>query len=79
MLNCQQVTQMASDFIERRLRLRERLMVIVHIAMCRGCRIYIAQFRATLLAMRAVPTPAPAEPTNALLEHFSEQTRPPDP
>jgi predicted anti-sigma-YlaC factor YlaD len=75
MMNCQQVTRAASDFIERRLRLRERLMVLVHIAMCKGCRAYLEQFRLTLLALRSVPQPASGPPADDLIERFRRQAR----
>jgi len=77
MMNCEQVTRVAGDFIERRLKLRQRLMVLVHIAMCKGCRTYIEQFRLTLLALHAVPKPAPAAPSDALVERFRQQGRKP--
>ncbi len=75
MMNCEQVTKAAGEFIERRLRLRERLMVLVHIAMCKGCRAYIEQFRLTLLALRSLPQPAPAAPPEELIEHFRKHSR----
>ncbi len=75
MMNCEQVTRAAGDFIERRLRLRERLMVLAHIAMCKGCRVYVEQFRLTLLALHSVPQPVTAAPTEELLEQFRKQSR----
>lgn len=75
MMNCDQVTRAAGDFIERRLRLRERLMVLAHIMMCKGCRAYIDQFRLTLLGLRSLPQPAVTPPSEDLLEQFREQAR----
>lgn len=75
MMNCEQVTRAAGDFIERRLRLRVRLEMLVHIAMCKGCRAYIEQFRLTMLGLRALPQPAAAPPPEDLLEHFRRQSR----
>jgi predicted anti-sigma-YlaC factor YlaD len=74
MMNCEQVTRAAGDFVERRLRFVERLKVIGHIAMCTGCRAYIEQFRLTLLGLRSVPQPAGPEPPEELLERFRRQT-----
>ena len=76
-MNCEQVTRAAGDFIERRLRLRHRMMLLVHIAMCKGCRNYIEQFRLTLLALRAVPDPAPGAASDALLERFRRHSHKP--
>ena len=78
MMNCEQVTRAAGDFVERRLRLRERLMVLVHIAMCKGCRAYLEQMRLTLLALRSVPKPAGDPPSETLLERFRQETRKPE-
>ena len=75
MMNCEQVTKAAGDFIERGLRLRERLMVLAHIAMCKGCRAYLEQFRLTLLGLRSLPTPAVAPPSEFVLEQFRRQVR----
>ena len=75
MMNCEQVTQAAGDFIERRLKLRKRLMVIVHIAMCKGCRAYLEQFRLTLLGLRSLPQPAVETPSERLLERFRGEFR----
>ena len=75
MMNCEQVTRAADDFVERRLRLRERLMVLVHIAMCKGCRAYLEQFRLALLGLRALPMPIAAQPSEALIQEFRRQLR----
>jgi hypothetical protein len=75
MMNCEQVTRAAGDFVERRLRLRERLMVLVHIAMCRGCRAYLEQFRLTMLGLRSLPKPAAAPASEGLVEQFRRQSR----
>jgi predicted anti-sigma-YlaC factor YlaD len=77
MMNCEQVTRAAGDFIERRLRVRERLLVLAHIAMCRGCRAYIEQLRLTLLGLHSVSEPAAAPPSEDLLERFRQHPRAP--
>jgi hypothetical protein len=75
MINCEQVTKAAGDFLERKLHWQRRLEVLVHIAMCRGCRTYIEQFRLTLLGLRALPQPAPTPPSTDLMEEFRRQAR----
>ncbi len=74
-MNCEQVTSAASEFIERRLRLRESLMVFVHVAMCKGCGTYLEQFRLALLGLHSLPQPAMAPPSEQLLGRFREQAR----
>lgn len=76
MLLCQDIVNIASDYLERRLRLRQRLAVLMHIAMCKGCRAYIGQIRLTMLALRSLPRPAAAPDRRAALVHlFREATR----
>ncbi len=70
MMNCDQITRAAGDFIERRLRFRDRLKVLVHIAMCKGCRAYIEQFRLTLLGLRSLPQPVVEPAPEDLIERF---------
>lgn len=74
MMNCSEVTRVAGDFLERRLRLRQRIGVLMHIAMCRGCRAYIEQLRLTLLGLRSLPAAAGArEHRDDLLQHFRQR------
>ncbi len=74
MMNCEQITNTADDFIEGRLRLHQRLMVLVHVAMCKGCRAYLDQFRLTILGLRAVPIASVAAPSEELLELFRQES-----
>lgn len=76
MMSCEQVTRAADDFVERRSALRERLAVLMHIAMCGGCRAYLEQFRLTLLGLRALPVPVAAPPSEELIERFRRYPRP---
>ncbi len=75
MLNCEQVTRRASDFLERRLRWRARLEMLIHLAMCKGCKRYVEQLRLTLEGLRALPRPAGAPADERLLEEFRRRTR----
>ncbi len=49
MLNCHQVTRLASEALERRLSVRERLSMGFHTMMCAGCH----NFRRQLLFLRS--------------------------
>lgn len=75
MIRCEQVVQAAGDFLERRLALRKRLMVLLHVAMCRGCRAYLEQFELTLLGLRSLPRRAVVPASEALIEQFRLQSR----
>lgn len=45
MLSCRETTQLISDSMQRRLPLRQRLAVAVHLLMCRFCLRYRKQIR----------------------------------
>jgi predicted anti-sigma-YlaC factor YlaD len=75
MMSCEQITRAADDFVERQLRVRDRLMVLVHVAMCKGCRAYLEQFRQTLLGLRALPLPVAAPPSEDLILLFRRHLR----
>ena len=75
MMNCQQFIDLATDFLDQRLQWRRRLEALVHLAICKGCRAYLEQLRVTIAAMKAVPTPAPADPDDALMRAFRQQHR----
>jgi predicted anti-sigma-YlaC factor YlaD len=48
LLSCRDVTERATDLMERRLPLREWLAMRVHLGMCRACRNYMDQLRKTV-------------------------------
>lgn len=75
MMNCEEVTRVAGDLAERKLWLGERLKVLFHIAMCKGCRAFVEQFRLTILGLRSLPQPAPVTPPERLLERFRGEFR----
>lgn len=53
MLNCHEVTRLASEAMERPLSFRERLSVSMHTMMCSGCRNFRQQVRFLREMMRA--------------------------
>lgn len=61
MLNCNEVTNLCSDELERPLSVWERLKLKMHLMMCKGCSNYRTQMSAIRAAMhryaegRAVP------------------------
>ena len=52
MLNCREITEHASDFIDARLPWRVRMEVRVHLMMCRICREYVRQMALVVGALR---------------------------
>ncbi len=63
MLNCREVTDCASNFVDATLPWRARLQVRLHLLMCRFCREYIRQIRLVARTLRRLP---PQEPSAAV-------------
>lgn len=53
MLNCQEVTELCSEEMERPLRLREQLSLAAHLLMCSGCTNYRKQMKTLRQVMQA--------------------------
>ena len=62
MLSCQQITELVTDYLEGRLTFAERIRFQLHLGMCRHCRAYLRQMKATVAALGQVPGDA-AMPT----------------
>lgn len=58
MLTCKQLVEHASDFLDARLSLRERLSVRVHLALCVNCRRFIRQMKVSQAVLRQLPDAA---------------------
>lgn len=61
MLRCQDVSELATDYMEHSLPLRRQLAVRLHLMMCSMCRAYLDQLRKTrrLLGLGRFPPPPP--------------------
>jgi hypothetical protein len=67
MLNCKEMTKLISDSLDRKITLRQRTELWLHIMMCRLCR----QFRADAFAVRRklrADVPQPTKPKMPLRE-----------
>lgn len=80
MLRCQDVSELATDYMEHALPLRQRLAMRLHLAMCSMCRAYMDQLRKTsrLLGLGRLPPPSP-EHEAALLAAARGTAPPPEP
>lgn len=78
MLSCREVTERSSDYLDRRLGLRERLGMALHLMICRACRAYLEQVRATI-ALLAAPRAEAAVPAveAAVLEALARRNEEP--
>lgn len=55
-LTCQELVALVTDYIEDQISARDRERFDAHLGRCAGCVIYVAQIRATILALAALPT-----------------------
>jgi predicted anti-sigma-YlaC factor YlaD len=71
MLTCRELTELVTNYLERRLSWRDRLQVELHLGMCRDCRAYLHQMRDTIRTLGELP-PDPVRPDvrDKLLERF---------
>jgi predicted anti-sigma-YlaC factor YlaD len=60
MLNCREITERASDFVDATLPWRTRLQVRMHLLMCRFCREYIRQMALVARTLRRLPAQEPS-------------------
>jgi hypothetical protein len=61
MLTCRDVTESATDYMERTLSRRESLQVRLHLLMCGFCRLYIRQLATTRDLLRRLPRSVPPD------------------
>ena len=70
-MSCRQLAELITDYLEGGLGLGERLRFQLHLGMCRHCRAYLSQFKATSVALRSLPfDPPPLEVEAELLRRF---------
>lgn len=59
MLNCRDVTERASDFLDAAVPFRVGLQVRLHLLMCRFCREYVRQMELVVRVLRQLPRDEP--------------------
>ncbi|PYC27528.1 anti-sigma factor [Pseudomonas alcaligenes] len=74
MLTCQELVAHSSDYLDGQLRLRERIAVRAHLAMCHHCRRFIRQMKVTQAVLRQLPEQSLPE-LDALADRLAEQHR----
>src|SRR3954463_8755717 len=58
-MTCKEITELVTDYLERRLSLRDRLRVRWHLGFCRFCRAYLRQMRTTIRITGRLPDEPP--------------------
>ena len=54
MLSCREVAALASETLDREMRFRERIGMLLHLMLCRVCRRYVKQMRFLRTASRVL-------------------------
>lgn len=71
MLTCKELTELVTDYLEGRQSFLDRMRFELHLGMCRHCRAYLRQMRATIEALGRLPEESiPPEVTQQLLARF---------
>lgn len=74
MLNCREVTERTTDYVEGALSFGQRVAMWMHLAMCKHCRAYLEQYRDTIALVNQLPAePPPAECREELLRRFRDR------
>ena len=76
MLSCKELVAHSSDYLDGQLRLRERISVRAHLAMCSHCRRFIRQLKLSQSVLRELPE-RPVPELDALAERLAQQRREP--
>jgi hypothetical protein len=77
MLTCRRITELVTDFLERKLSWEERVRFRLHLLGCRPCRLYVRQFRLLQTVLKQLPAPpvSPDEVVEQLLTPFRAAAR----
>lgn len=71
MLNCREISELASGFVDGDLPLSTRMQVRLHLLLCRFCREYVRQMALVIRTLPRLPGPASGEsPREDLLGLF---------
>ncbi|HEY6006594.1 MAG TPA: zf-HC2 domain-containing protein [Anaeromyxobacter sp.] len=76
MLTCREITDLVTEYAEGNLSLLDSIRFHMHIGMCRSCRRYVRQVKATAGALGLLPTPEmPPELELELVRRFESWKR----
>lgn len=76
MMTCQELTELITEYTEGRMSFWRRAQFQMHLGMCRHCRAYVHQMKATVVATGALPqAPVPDDVKAELLRRFRTMPR----
>ena len=71
MMSCREVTELASQYVDRELPIAKRMAMRMHVTMCVHCRRFVRQLRATLELLRSLgEPPEPVVVSEAVVASF---------
>jgi len=71
MLTCKELTALVTDYLEGRQSFLERMRFELHLGLCRHCRAYLRQMRATIETLGGLSEESiPPEMSKQLLDRF---------
>ncbi len=73
MLTCQQITELVTDYVEGRMSFGDRMRFQMHVGMCKHCRAYLRQMKATVAVLGKLPedTEMPDDVRDELHKRFA--------
>ena len=74
MITCQELTELVTDYVEKNMSLVDRMRFQMHVGMCKSCRAYLKQMRATVDVLGSMPldTNIPTDVKSELLSRFQD-------
>ena len=71
-MTCQQLTELITEYLEGRMSFWRRLQFQVHLGLCKACRVYLRQMKATIQTLGRLPEEVvPPEMREVLLKHLA--------
>ena len=71
MMTCKQLTELITDYLERRMPLSHRVRFQLHVGMCKHCRAYLRQMKATIRTLGLLPAETiPPDVREQLMKRF---------
>lgn len=67
MLNCREVSERASEYLDASLPWRTRVQMRMHLMMCRYCREYVRQMALVIRTLPRLPRQRPDQPIHEAL------------
>lgn len=72
MLSCKQITELITAYLDGQLGFGDRMRFHMHVGMCKHCRAYLRQMKATVAAVGQLPEqPMPQDVRDEMRKRFA--------